>query len=522
MGIFRRRYTNKAGKNVELQKWSLDFRDHSGIVRRVAAFTDRGASVELERQLKKLVSLRMAGAGPDAELSRFLECCPEDLRDHLADWGIIAGERAAAGKAIAKHVADWRQSMEAKGNSNDHIKGFVANLNRVITDCKWRSLSDMSASNLNGWLNMQKSTKRAAATINHHLRAAKAFCNWLVKERRISENPLAHVPLLNANADRRLERRALTVDEIGKLLAAAEAGQIVQGMTGPDRALLYRFALETGFRWSECCSLTRASFNFADDPATVTIRAEDAKNRKDDALPLRTQLAADLKDRMALFLPDTKAFPGMWLEKGANMLRVDLKAAGIAYHDEYGRQADFHALRHTYGTMLNQAGVPLATAQRLMRHSDPKLTANIYTHIMVETKAEALAKLPTLQAVSEGAEMLKTGTDDCSGTGENVIVMKNHDNGENGVDANEAHGRIIVMPIGSKSTDSMDNIRTYTDFEKLQIPAVAKTLENKNALSPKGKQGDLVWRSRRDSNPQPPDRQSGSRKSQCQQFKRVA
>jgi integrase len=65
------------------------------------------------------------------------------------------------------------------------------------------------------------------------------------------ENPLAHIALLNAKADQRLERRALVLSEIGRLLAAAEAGETTHGMTGADRALLYRFALETGFRWSE-------------------------------------------------------------------------------------------------------------------------------------------------------------------------------------------------------------------------------------------------------------------------------
>ncbi|MDR1613569.1 MAG: tyrosine-type recombinase/integrase [Planctomycetota bacterium] len=112
---------------------------------------------------------------------------------------------------------------------------------------------------------------------------------------------------------------------------------------------------------------------------------------------------------MALFLPNAKAFPGMWREKGAEMIRIDLEAAGILKRDakgeliitdEYGLVYDFHGLRHTFATLLNQARVPLSTAQKLMRHSDPKLTANIYTHVLVEGKAEALAKLPAITANS--------------------------------------------------------------------------------------------------------------------------
>src|SRR5262249_3535011 len=46
---------------------------------------------------------------------------------------------------------------------------------------------------------------------------------------------------------------------------------------------------------------------------------------------------------------------------------------------ETGAVLDFHALRVTLGTRLSDANVPLVRAQRIMRHSDPKLTANLYT-----------------------------------------------------------------------------------------------------------------------------------------------
>ena len=413
MAVFKRKRAGKDGKAEADGVWTVQITDHAGVRRRIPGFASRAASMELERNIRKLVSIRQAGGSPDAESNRFLETAPEIVRNKLAAWGVIAGERAAAGKALAVHIEDWRLAMEAKGNCADHIKNFVANLKRVSVGCNWRHLSDISASPVVGWMNAQKGADKSFGTINHHLRAAKAFCGWLVKERRMAENPLAHIALLNAKADRRLERRALAVAEIGRLLAAAEAGEPSHGMTGADRALLYRFALETGFRWSECCSLTRASFDFEASPATVTIRAESAKNRKEDTLPLRPELAADLNKRMALFLPTAKAFPGMRRDKGAKMLRVDLEAAGIPATDEYGRVVDFHSLRHTFGTLGAKAGIPLATMQKLMRHSDPKLTAGIYTHVLVADKADELAKLPELVAVVPEAERIaKTGTAD--------------------------------------------------------------------------------------------------------------
>ena len=420
MSVFKRRRAGKNGKSKADATWTVEFADHDGVTRRLPAFTDRTASVELERHLKRLVALRMAGAGPDAELSRFLEACPTAVRDKLGEWNIITSERAAAGKTLPTHIENWRLAMEAKGNSIRHIRNFLANLNHVAGDSGWKHLTDISAADMNRWIADRKAVGRSAATINHHIRAGKAFCSWLVKEKRISENPIAYVPLLNEKADRRIERHPYSTDELGALLAAAESGEKHHGLSGHERALVYRLAIETGFRWSELRSLNRASFDFQAEPATVTIAAAYAKNGQDDTLPLRDDLAADLKAHMALSLPAAQAFPRMGTDCGAEMIRVDLEAAGIltrnaqgelATKDEYGLVYDFHGLRHTFATMLNQARVPLATAQRLMRHSDPKLTAGIYTHVMIEGKAEALAKIPVIAPMASANEAVAmTGT----------------------------------------------------------------------------------------------------------------
>lgn len=51
-----------------------------------------------------------------------------------------------------------------------------------------------------------------------------------------------------------------------------------------------------------------------------------------------------------------------------------------------------YCLRHTYCTDLATKGVDIRTAQKLMGHSDIKMTANIYTHVQTEHIFEA-AKL---------------------------------------------------------------------------------------------------------------------------------
>jgi hypothetical protein len=79
---------------------------------------------------------------------------------------------------------------------------------------------------------------------------------------------------------------------------------------------------------------------------------------------------------------------------------------------------DLHALRHTFNTALLAVGVPLQHAQALMRHSDPKLTANAYADLDHLPLAENVAKLPTFQTATEqprGSLVAKAGIDgECS------------------------------------------------------------------------------------------------------------
>ena len=61
-----------------------------------------------------------------------------------------------------------------------------------------------------------------------------------------------------------------------------------------------------------------------------------------------------------------------------------LEAAGIERQDAHGGSIDIHALRHTTATRLARSGTPLAITQRILGHSDPKLTARVYTHLGAE------------------------------------------------------------------------------------------------------------------------------------------
>jgi len=72
----------------------------------------------------------------------------------------------------------------------------------------------------------------------------------------------------------------------------------------------------------------------------------------------------------------------------------DREAAGLPRSDDDGWLV-FHSLRHTYCTLIVGTGANMIEAQRLMRHSDPRLTANIYSHTQkhqLQHVAEAVGK----------------------------------------------------------------------------------------------------------------------------------
>jgi integrase len=107
-------------------------------------------------------------------------------------------------------------------------------------------------------------------------------------------------------------------------------------------------------------------------------------------------LVASLRSRTRGKKPRNRVF-----DIPADLIRrfhADRKRAAIASEDDRGRRVDLHSLRLTFGTLLAKSGVPLTVAQRLMRHSDPKLTSNIYTDVRVLDLRGAVESIPSVVA----------------------------------------------------------------------------------------------------------------------------
>jgi len=415
MRIFKPTYRDKAGESREVKKYWLELRDHKGHIRRFPGYTDSAATESLGKQILCLVECRGSNDPLSPELNRWLNRVPNKMRQRFATIGLLDPERAGGGKSLTEHLADFEAYLSAKGNTPSYVKMTVYRIKQTFDGCKFIVWADISASKVQRYLadlRIDTEGKRGISTqtFNYYLQAIKEFARWMVQDRRASESAVQHLKGLNVRTDRRHDRRALSPDEIRRLLETTKAQPERFNMTGLGRAMLYKLAVESGLRANELRTLKVSSIDFENN--TITVSAAYSKHRREDTIPLRQDTANELRAFTSGKLPAVSLFnmPKSWFV--VDMLKADLVAAGIEYQDAAGRFADFHSLRHSTGTLLAAAGVHPKTAQSIMRHSTIELTMNKYTHITLGQESQAVESLPDLSQPSrQSQQAIKTGTD---------------------------------------------------------------------------------------------------------------
>jgi integrase len=313
--------------------------------------------------------------------------------------GIIDPSTVHLKARIDDSIKDYRRHLEAKGRSEVHIGETVRLIRKVLNECECKVLGELHSAGdaLEEYLADRHDSGVSHRTVNADLVAVRSFCRWLLRKKRIHNDPTVGMERLNVEEDRRLERRALTEDEALRLIKTTmKSKKVYCRLTGGDRAVMYMVAQRTGLRRKELRRLTPKAFNFDVEPGTVTVKAADAKGRKSDVLPLAKDIAATVRKYVKGRDPNNPVWPGSWWRRSAEMMRLDLRAAGIKPVDSEGRVVDFHGQRTTFITSLARAGVTPAKAQRLARHSDINLTMGTYTQLGVEDLQSAVDDLPVL------------------------------------------------------------------------------------------------------------------------------
>jgi integrase len=333
-----------------------------------------------------------------------------------AGLGAVEGMGMALTELRDAYLADLAVRVGAK-----QLRSRTDSLTRVLAAITATRVRDLRVGDLLRYQRERLAQGVSNRTVNVDTGALASMLNWAVGAQLIAENHVRTLkPLPTGERHQRRVRRALSEDEIERFLAAADAddaecaarlsasrtielhgrGARHAARQRPERvpqSPLWRALLTTAARWGELTATTWLDLDA--DRMSLTLRAATTKAGRTRVIPLPSELVDELlalraihqRVRLRVVQPSDRVFLSPdgadWASYTTNarrLIRRVLDRAGIVRRDALGRVIDIHALRHTAATGMARRGVPLVVAQRVLGHSDPKLTAKVYTHLEVE------------------------------------------------------------------------------------------------------------------------------------------
>ena len=298
--------------------------------------------------------------------------------------GILAPKeiREAAKGKLVDHLDTYLRHLSARGQDSMYVYIIEKRVSNLLNECAWEYVRDITPNSFTSWLIAQ--TDKAPKTRKQYFDAMSGFLKWMQRLGRIADNPLASVDRVPTKGREVRHRRAFSDNEIRNLLNVA---------TPPHRAL-YLVAVFTGLRKAELEALTWGDVTLTGETPHVRARASTTKNHKEAVLYLHPDAVEALRDILPASVDS--AAPVFGKVPRPEQFRKDLEKARITYKDVQGRQADFHALRYTFATNLARAGVNPRVAMEAMRHSEMRLTQNVYTDATQLGTFDAVKTLPSL------------------------------------------------------------------------------------------------------------------------------
>jgi integrase len=240
-----------------------------------------------------------------------------------------------------------------------------------------------------------RKAKTGAKTLNHILTTLKAVFGYAEKSGLLETNPVEGIKPFKIISK---EKGIFTKEELTLLFSNPEHSGI---WTSPLHYLLNYVAAATGLRLGEILALHPE--NVTDTKISVEYswnRIEGLKGTttgKKRIVPISPGLAATLSNYIV-----THNISGFIFSANKGQTPIDHKAvyrhfwfaltkSGIDY---VPRNITFHSYRHSFNTMLLEAGVNPETIRLITGHS-VKMTAH-YSHIQLGNMPEIVEKLPVI------------------------------------------------------------------------------------------------------------------------------
>lgn len=232
-----------------------------------------------------------------------------------------------------------------------------------------------------------------ASTYNGRVCVLREIFHVLANKAGLEEDPWDGVRL---RVDDSHSRRELTLDELSRLLVAAEKADVMAKAKMPDVQpewkLLFLIGIYTGLRLGDCCRLQWSSVNLEQGIIQlVPTKTKRHRNGRPVTIPLHPELARALRamkdtcGHVSLGVMPTmsdKYAHAKWyvthgiaeIFKAAN-ITMSVKLEGRRHKTP---EASFHSLRHTFVSLAANAGVPLHVVQSIVGHESTAMTRHYY------------------------------------------------------------------------------------------------------------------------------------------------
>ena len=279
--------------------------------------------------------------------------------------------------------ADLRRRLEIKNRKKSHRMTVEADLRNHITPFfGTRELHTITPDDIERYIVIKQRDGLAIKTVRNHVNTMHSVFDIGVRRGWCPSNPvkLADRPVLKKTETR---LRFLDQPALDQLLGTTYSDDAF----GRIEPTLYRTAAMTGLRQGELLGLRWRDVDFTARKVRVVspyVRGEFADPKSvgsGRSVPMATKVADALRELHAVTpFPRDKDLVFAHPETGNPLDRSKLTrrfAQAIARADV--NRVTFHELRHTFGTRMAAAGVPMRTIQEWMGHADMK-TTQVYSH----------------------------------------------------------------------------------------------------------------------------------------------
>ena len=313
---------------------------------------------------------------------------------------------------IGEYLSEWAEQQNPKSNPTGKqttylryktiVEGFIESLGDNAT----MPLETLEIEDVENFKKKMMKDGKSAGTVNTSIKILRIPLNQARRLGLLLTNPAEAVTTIKRPPN---TRKVFTDKHIQDLLTTVEAKPEYAEWKGMILLSVY-----TGMRLKDAANLTWGNIDLENEVIRYTPTKTDNLKKEADPIPMHAELAEYFRSIPEGIPSSTPVFPKIHGKRvnsrnGLSRKFIEImEAAKITDRKEQtnpkavkgkGRHffgLSFHSLRHTFISNLANQGVDKEMRKSIVGHSSDE--HDKYTHIALEAKQKALAKLPRYKA----------------------------------------------------------------------------------------------------------------------------